>query len=322
MTGPGTPGRPLPGVLLLGALTVLWGSNWPAMKLALREIDPWTFRTVCLVVGGGGLLVLVRAGGHRLAIPRAERWPLLVVAVFNITTWHLLSAYSLTLIQAGRAAIIAYTMPLWTVLFGRLLLGERLTRARVAALGLGLAGLAVLVAPDARALWAAPTGALLMLTAAGLWAVGTVLIKAVPWTMPTAVLTGWQLVLGALPIALGAALRWLGGVGTGPHLAGLGAAALLGTAYATLVGVIFCHWAWFRIVATLPATVAAIGTLGIPVVGVFSSAVVAGEPIGAGEIGALGLVVGGLALLVRGLEGRAESCPAPRRVPRAIGGSP
>src|SRR5262249_48921587 len=52
--------RPLGGLLLLGVLTVLWGSNWPAMKLALRELDPWTFRTICLLVGGGGLLTLVR----------------------------------------------------------------------------------------------------------------------------------------------------------------------------------------------------------------------------------------------------------------------
>ena len=144
------------GVILLGALTILWGSNWPAMKLALRELDPWTFRTVCLLVGGGGLLALVRAGGHSLRVPRAERWPLALIALFNITGWHICSAYGLTLVHAGRAAIIAYTMPLWTVIFGRLLIGERITRSRLAALGLGLAGMAVLVTPDLGAIWAAP----------------------------------------------------------------------------------------------------------------------------------------------------------------------
>ena len=111
--------RPLGGLVLLGALTVLWGSNWPAMKLALRELDPWTFRTICLLVGGGGLLALVRVGGQSLRVPRPERGPLAVVAFFNITAWHLCSAYGLTLVQAGRAVIIAYTMPLWTVIFAR-----------------------------------------------------------------------------------------------------------------------------------------------------------------------------------------------------------
>jgi drug/metabolite transporter (DMT)-like permease len=308
-------GRSLRGILFLGALTLLWGSNWPAMKLAVRELDPFTFRTICLLVGGGGLLALVRAGGHSLVIPRRERAPLLLAAFFNITAWHLCSAYGLTRIQAGRGAIIAYTMPLWTVIFGRLLLGERIGRKRLAALALGLAGLAVLMAPEAGALWAAPAGMLLMLAAAVAWAIGTVLTKATRWTMPTAVLTGWQVVLGGVPIALGAALRAAVGDGFPAQLGAASTAAILGTAYATFVGVIFCHWAWFRIVAILPAAVAAIGTLGIPIVGLFASAVVLGERVGPAEMLALLLVVAGLAILVRGLASAAtESLAGPRAV--------
>jgi drug/metabolite transporter (DMT)-like permease len=297
--------RPLGGLVLLGALTVLWGSNWPAMKIALRELDPWTFRTVCLLVGGAGLLALVRAGGQSLRVPRSERGPLALVAFFNITAWHLCSAYGLTLVQAGRAAIIAYTMPLWTVIFARLLAGERITQPRLAALGLGLAGMAALIAPDAGALWRAPAGTLLMLVAAAAWAFGTVLTKAQRWTIPTAVLTGWQVVLGAAPIALGAALRFVGAAGAHPpsRLTSLSAAALLGTTYAMLVGVIFCHWAWFRLVAILPAAVASIGTLGIPIVGLFTSALILGEPVGPAELVALVLVVGGLGILFGRLTG-------------------
>jgi drug/metabolite transporter (DMT)-like permease len=310
---------PLAGYLLLALLTVLWGGNWPAMKLALRELDPWTFRTVCLLVGGGSLLALVRAGGQSLRVPRAERGPLALVAFFNITGWHLCSAYGLTLVQAGRAAIVAYTMPLWTVVFGRLLVGERITRARLVALVLGLCGMAVLVAPDVGALRAAPAGTVLMLGAAASWALGTVLTKARRWTISTAALTGWQVVLGALPITLGSALR-LTGAGDGGAMspAALSSAALLGTAYATLVGVTFCHWAWFRIVEILPAAVAAIGTLGVPIVGLLASALVLGEPVGSAELLALVLVVGGLGILVGGLtRGTVESPPGSRAVSTA-----
>ncbi len=299
---------PLGGLLLLGALTVLWGSNWPAMKVALREIDPWTFRTICLMVGGGGLLALVRSGGQSLRVPRDQRWPLCVVAFFNITAWHLCSAYGLTLIQAGRAAILGYTMPLWTVVFGRLLVGERITLDRLVALGLGLLGLASLLAPEAGALRAAPAGTLVMLAAAMAWAVGTVLIKTYRWTMPTALLTGWQVLLGGVPIVVGEAIRLAvlshRGAPLWPTVPS--SVALLGTAYATFVGAIFCHWAWFRLVAILPASVAAIGTLGIPIVGLFGSALLLGEPVGWPELGALVLVVSGLAILVRGLRGKAS----------------
>jgi drug/metabolite transporter (DMT)-like permease len=310
-------GRPLGGLLLLAALTLLWGGNWPAMKLALREVDPWTFRTVCLLVGGAGLLALARAGGQSLRVPPRERWPLAVVTFFNITAWHLCSAYGLTRIQAGRGAIIAYTMPLWTVVFGWLLVGQRISRARMTALGLGLAGMVALVAPEARTLWDAPAGTLLMLCAAMAWAVGTVLTKSETWTIPTAVLTGWQVLLGGVPIALGAAIRLavLGSAGAGPRsdLTFPSSAALLGTAYATLVGAIFCHWAWFRLVAILPAAVAAIGTLGIPIVGLFTSALILGEPVGAGELVALVLVVGGLGILVGEVSGRVRESALPAR---------
>jgi drug/metabolite transporter (DMT)-like permease len=193
--------------------------------------------------------------------------------------------------------------------------GDRIGPARLAALLLGLAGMAALTAPDARALWEAPAGTLLMLAAAVAWAIGTVLTKASRWTMPTAALTGWQVVLGGVPIALGAILRAAGpdGVPLLSQIAGASSATILGTAYATFVGAIFCHWAWFRIVSILPAATAAIGTLGIPIVGVFASALVLGEPVGPAELLALGLVVAGLAILVLGLAPRVPESPAGTR---------
>ena len=81
------------------------------------------------------------------------------------------------------------------------------------------------------------------------------------------------------------------------------------------MGVIFCHWAWFRVVAILPAAVAAIGTLGVPIVGLLTSALVLGEPVGPSEIAALVLVLAGLGILLASLTGpAAESLPAPRPV--------
>jgi len=289
--------RPLTGIVLLGALTVLWGGNWPAMKLGLSDVGPWTFRAFCLLTGGMGLLGIAKAGGHSLKISRAERWPLVVVALFNITLWHMFSAYGLTLIQAGRAAIIAYTMPLWAVILGRVILREHLTRARGFALLLGLAGLTILLGPEVRIIVGrAPLGALLMLAAAASWAAGAVLLKHFQWTMSTVLLTGWQVILGAVPVVLGQfVLEPL------PSLADLSLKGVVGTAYAALIGVLVCHYAWVRVVQILPSAIAAIGTLGIPVVGVFSSGLILGEPVSLREIVALVLVVSALALLLERL---------------------
>jgi drug/metabolite transporter (DMT)-like permease len=179
-------------------------------------------------------------------------------------------------------------------------------------------------APDARALGAAPAGTLLMLGAAMSWAIGTVLTKSYRWTIPTALLTGWQIALGAVPIAVGALLR-LAATGDANLLSRLGALSsttLLATAYASLVGVIFCHWAWFRLVTILPAVVAAIGTLGIPIVGLYTSALLLGERVGVAEVVALVLVVGGLGILVGGMTRGAPESPSGSRTVPTVGRTP
>jgi drug/metabolite transporter (DMT)-like permease len=286
---------PLHGLLLLVLLTLGWGSNWPAMKTALREIDPWTFRAICLVVGGAALLAVARARGESLAIARDERRPLAWVSLFNVSGWHLCSAYGLTLIGAGRASIIAFTMPLWAALIDRALFKEPLTRGRVVALALGLAGLAILIVPDLAKLRAAPAGALFMLAAAVSWATGTLLVKRSRWAMSTTVLTGWQVALGAIPILPGMLL-----LEDPRHAAGASPAAWVATAYATFVGVVVCHYLWFYLVRLLPAAVVSIGVLGVPVVGVFSSALVIGEAVGWREVAALACILPALAMVLIG----------------------
>ena len=105
-------------VVLLIALTITWGLNWPMMKLALAEVPPWTFRTLCLMVGGSICLALARASGGPIGIAKERLPALALVSLFNITGWHLFSAYAVLLTGAGRAAIIGYTMPLWASLLG------------------------------------------------------------------------------------------------------------------------------------------------------------------------------------------------------------
>lgn len=280
---------PPAGFALLAGLSLFWGMNWPFMKIVLDEMAIWPFRSLCLLVGGGGMLILAGAGRHSLRIPTAELRPLLLCTVFNIVGWHLFSGYGVSLMPAGRASIIAFTMPLWAAFFARFVLGEPLTGPKVLGLLLGLAGLAVLIGPDLQSVGAAPLGALCMLGAALSWATGTVLMKRFAWTMPVITLAGWQLMIGSIPITLGALLfeRY-------PAPGDFSTAGLLALAYVLVFPMIFCHWAWFKIVRLFPAAIAAMGTLAIPIVGVFSSAIVLGEPVGWRELGALGLVCSAL----------------------------
>src|SRR5439155_1526644 len=127
---------------------------------------------------------------------------LLVMALFNVTLWHVCAAFGVSFLASGRAAILAFTMPLWASLLAVPMLGERLGWNILAGLAIGLAAVGVLVAPDWRAIAASPIGIVMMLVAAFSWAAGTVSYKKVRWSMPTAVLTAWQIVIGAVPVAI------------------------------------------------------------------------------------------------------------------------
>jgi drug/metabolite transporter (DMT)-like permease len=274
------------GFVLLLFLSIFWGSNWPLMKIGLREIPVWTFRTLCLFLGGFGVLCMAKANGLVLTIPRSELRPLILVSLLNITGWHLCSAYGLITMDAGRAVIIGYTMPVWASILAIFVLGERLTFSRLVGLFLGIAGLSILIGPDIKALGTAPMGAIFMLGAAVTWAGGTVLLKYFRWTMPITVLTGWQLILGGIPVIIGAFI--LEPMTVLLHVSWQVALAM---AYVIFIGNILCFWAWIKVVNLFPASVASIGTLAIPVIGVLSSALFLGEPVGIREVTALILVV-------------------------------
>ncbi len=301
---PGAPAPPLTsagaiwslsGILLLATLTLTWGFNWPMMKLALQEVPPWTFRTLCVMVGGAALLALTGLTGGRVVFPARLLAPLMLISFFNITGWHLFSAYALLYTGGGRAAIIGYTMPIWASVLSVWVLHEQVGARQILALALGMAGLGLLLAQDFGVVGATPIGALLMIGAAVSWAIGTVLIKRFAWhPMPVMALSGWQLLIGGVPIVIG---WWL--LEPVPDLAALSLPAALALAYAVLVAMIFCQTAYFRMVTLVPANVAAMAVMAVPVVGVLTSAWVLGEPIGPAEAIALVLVVGGLFVLIR-----------------------
>ena len=278
---------------LLGALTLAWGFNWTAMKLALAEVPPWTFRSLCLGLGSAVLFAVLRLGGQRIALPRGQWLRLVMLALVNITGWNMLVAFGLAMIASGRASILAYTMPVLSIPLSVWLLGERLTTGKGIGLVLGLAGLALLIGEGFAAMGQAPLGTLLVLGAAASWALGAVLQKKYPIAMPPGPYTAWIMLLGGVPIFIGAALFEDLRV-----LAHLGAGALFGTAYNVLVAFAFAHWAWIKLATSVSVTVFSLSILIVPVVAVLSGIVFLGERPSVTEFAALGLVLASLATVV------------------------
>ncbi|MEL7465896.1 MAG: DMT family transporter [Pseudomonadota bacterium] len=289
MTNAPAPPSRMVGYLMLASLGLFWGLNWPGMKIALNELPVWWFRSFSVGVGAIGLLLIAGASGQRVRPTRSDLKPLLICAAFNILGWHILTAYGVSLMAAGRASIIAFTMPVWASLLAAAFLGERITAWKIGGLILGVAGLAALIGPDLAALGAAPVGAMFMLGASMSWALGTVLFKKFDFTLPVASAIGWQLAVGAVAITgFAVALEPF------PDLTALSWEAIAALAYLFALPMIYCQWAFFSVVRIFPAAIAAIGTLAVPVVGVFSSALLLGEPIGAYDLTALALIFAAL----------------------------
>jgi drug/metabolite transporter (DMT)-like permease len=279
---------------VLAALTLTWGFNWTALKVALSEVPPWTFRSLCLGLGSLVLFAALRAGGQRFAWPTGQWGRLWLLALLNITSWNMLVAFGVGMIPSGRAAILAYTMPVWAVPLSVWLLGERITGAKLLGLGLGLAGLALLLGESFVSFGASPLGSLLVLGAAMSWALGTVMQKRFPVNLPVGAYTAWIMLLGGVPIFIGALafedVRDLGQVGLMPAL---------GTIYNVFIAFAFAHWAWIKIATSVPVSVFSIAMLLIPVVGVLCGMLFLGERPTWAEYAALGLVLAALLTVLR-----------------------
>jgi len=266
--------------------------NWPMIKMGLADIPVWTFRTACVTAGAIGLLSIARFSGMRIAVPRGE-WPALLALSFcNVTLWNVLVTYGVKLLPSGRSAILAYTMPLWTVLLSAIILNERLSPRRIAGLLLGMGGLVLLLAEELTALEASPYGALLIVGAALAWATGTTLMKKYPSSLPLVSFSGWNMVIGGVPLAIGALVlepsQWRP----------VGLKSAVGLVYNMFVAFILCYTLWFKLVRSAPAGVSALGTLMIPVVAIFSGMLILGERPQWSDFAALVLILAALATVL------------------------
>jgi drug/metabolite transporter (DMT)-like permease len=125
------------------------------------------------------------------------------------------------------------------------------------------------------------------------FAVGTVLAKKSPIRLPPIPSAAWQIGIGCVPVAL---------VGLSIETTHLERVTALGWCllfYSTVIQFCVAYVSWFAALARLPASIAAIGTMAVPVIGVVASAIALHEPLGAGQIAALMLTLAAVALATR-----------------------
>jgi probable blue pigment (indigoidine) exporter len=281
----------------LGCLVVTafgWGLNWPATKFLLEQCPPLTARGIAGLVAGLALAGIALARGETLTVPPRLRLRLVASALLNVSAWMGLTTLSLLWLNAGEAATLAYTMPVWAALLARPILGERLGLHRIMALVLGISGVAVLLGGN---VFHAETdklpGVAIALTAAMLFALGTVLSKRWPLVMDPIAMTAWQVGIGCTVLLVASLVL------EHPHLLEMHWFGWGALTYTAVVSLGICYLMWFAALRRREASTAAIGTLLTPIVGVLASAIALGEPLLFPQFVSLALVVSGIMLAVR-----------------------
>jgi drug/metabolite transporter (DMT)-like permease len=280
-------------LLLLITLWLVWGATWPAMRMVFLEVPVWQFRATSCLLGAIFLLVMgARLDDRCWRVPRRLWGWLIVAGLLNITGWHVLTGYGLQMLGAGHSAIVCYTMPVWVAIMSVIVLKEKMTVRKVTGLMLGVTAVVLLLSSDFGALGTSRVGILLVALSAVSWAAGTIVVKRFDWGVNMYALAGWQLLVGFFPMLIAALLT------EDFVLLEASSRAAWAMVYIVFLGVVTGYALWFRLVRIFSPTVAGIGSMMVPVVGVISGAIALGEPIGWREIAALVCVMVAVGLVV------------------------
>lgn len=262
-------------VLIFASVVLLWGVNWPIMKVGLEGLTPLWFAAFRMAIGFVCLFPFVLIHARSIQPSRTD-WPIILsVGALQMCLGMGLVFVGLNVVEAGRSAVLSYTTPLWIAPIAWLWIGERLGAYRFFGLLFGLLGLGLLFNPLAFD-WQDPTalsGNVLLLVAAVSWAVAMTHVRAHAWHGPPLVTVFWQMVLAFFLLA---AWAW---ATEGPPRMSSDTQTLLVLAYNGVIGTAYCFWAFIEVNRHLPALTVALGSLAIPLIGVGTSALWLGEAL-------------------------------------------
>ncbi|HEX2543384.1 MAG TPA: DMT family transporter [Ramlibacter sp.] len=254
-------------LVLLVLLTLVWGVNWPVMKVGVTVYPPLTFRALSMLLGlpvlGLGLVLLKVP----FRIPRRHWGELLWLAATNMFVWHVCIILAMRTLSSGRAAILGYTMPIFSAVIGALFFASPLARRAWAGVSAAALGVLLLLWHELTNLAGRPGGVLLALAAAATWALGTQALRRTRIDTPALTISFWMTALTTVVMTVVSIAfehqdwRLPDAVAGGTIL--FNAVLIFG----------FAHAAWFYLARELPPVASTLSVMMIPVLGVFSGAV-------------------------------------------------
>lgn len=271
--------------LVLALLTLVWGLNWPIMKMGVTGFPPLTFRFICLLIGTPVLGLGLWAMKVPFQIPKRHWRELLVLSIFNMFIWHALIILAVQHLSSGRSAILGYTMPIFSAVIGAWVFKHQLAQRAWGGVAAAALGVVLLLWHELSNLSGKPIGVVLALIAASTWALGTQLLRRTSIPLPTLTLSFWMTAMTTVVMGLLSFVfefeRWQEPSAT--HWA-----AIL---YNAVLVFGFAHAAWFYLARSLPPVASTLSVMMIPILGVFSGAWALNETLHWQDWAAMGLMV-------------------------------
>ena len=271
---------------VLGLLTLVWGLNWPVMKLGISgDYPPLFFRTLSLWFGLPVLALGLKWLKVPFVIPRQHWRELFWLAFFNMFIWHGTMILAVTLLSSGRAAILGYTMPIFSALIGALFFQAALSKRSWLGVAAACVGVSLLLWHEFTSLTGKPLGVVLALLAASTWALGTQMLRRTTMPLPTLALSFWMTAMTAVVMTV-LTIVFERDAWRAPSTANLA-----GIAYNAVLVFGFAHAAWFYLARSLPPVASTLSVMLIPVLGVFAGSVWLGEQLHWQDYAATALMV-------------------------------
>ena len=283
---------------------VVWGSTYLAIRVAVETIPPLLMAAARQLVAG--MIMFPLAVRSRRAAARAgqvaRRWPgraewlgCAIVGVLLLVANGAVGIGEQT-VPSGLAALLVATVPLWLLGFDAVLNHARLGLAPVAGLALGLVGVGFLSGLGGDSGQISAVGVVIILAAAAMWALGTIMTRRVTIPSSPALASGMELLCGGVALlALAAAAGEFGSL----HLVGVSWRSWLALGYLIVAGSIVAFSAYGIAVRALPTATVATYAYVNPVIAVLLGTLILGERLTPAMFGGGALIVGAVVLVVR-----------------------
>ena len=272
-------------LLTLVAITIFWGMNWPMMKLGATGMPPLSFRAISMWLSLPIIVATLWVLKTPFRVPRAQ-WPeLLKISIFNMMIWHSLMIVAVKSLSSGRAAILGYSMPIFSAVLGAMLFGATLSKRAWGGVVAAGVGVILLLWHEFTNLSGNPLAVGMALMSALSWAMGIQLLRRTTLTIPTLTMSLWMTLLTAVLMSCLATLlerqNW-----AMPSPTTWGAIA-----YNALLIFGCAQILWLWLARHLTPVASTLSVMMIPVIGVFSGALWLGEVLHWQDWASVGLMV-------------------------------